>query len=208
MNSLGILSKEKIIAVIRGANKNNVEKICEVMRKSQIKCLEITVEKEDAYEAIKFLSNQDDFFVGAGTVLSISQAEKAIKSGAKYLFAPIKNDEVIRYVTNNDVEMIPGVFTPTEVYDAYKLGVKAVKIFPISNLGPFFIKNFKSLLPQMYYFVTGGVNLNNAKSFLDNGADVVGMGKWLIDVKYIDDDKYCESIIEYANKCREAISTI
>lgn len=208
MDSLDLLSKEKIIAVIRGANKYNVENICSLMKESNIKCLEITVEQNDAYEAIEYLSNKGDFCVGAGTVLTIDQAEKAIKSGAKYIFSPIKNDEVVKYVVENNVFMIPGVYTPSEVYDAYRLGARAVKIFPISNLGPKYIKNFKSLLPKMYYFVTGGVNLDNIKSFIQNGADGVGMGKCLIDVKCLNDDKYCESIKRYAEKCRQEIERI
>lgn len=183
----------KIIPVIRNADKENILSIIDVLIDAGIRVIEITVESAGGYEAIQLVAKQrPNIIVGAGTVWNVGQAEKAIKNGAKFIFSPFFDKEVVHYTKQQKIISIPGVFTPSEIYQAYVAGADLVKIFPIDVLGARFIKSISQPLPPIPKIVTGGVNLENIEAYLSAGAAGVGIGSDLVDLKKIEADPSVE----------------
>lgn len=194
-----LLMDAKVVAVIRHATADNIVKPVLALIKGGVKAIEITVENDGGFEAIKKLSTlKEDFYLGAGTVLNKSMALEAIQAGATFVVSPILDKEVIQVAHENGALAIPGVLTPTEIHQAIILGADMVKIFPIINMGTSYVKNIKAPLPNIPMMVTGGVTLDNAHEF--HHADVLGLGSQLIDLsKSLDENGY-ESITNNAKK--------
>lgn len=196
------LKKSPIIAVVRHVPENKIIKVVEALFKGGIRNVEITFdETSNTSRKIKAVVEEfgDKMFIGAGTVLTIKQAEQAIENGAKFIFAPNLNKELINFVKDNNILMIPGVFTPTEIYRAHSLGCNIVKVFPANVLGANYIKELKGPMPFIDYIPTGGVDLNNICDFFNTGAIAVGVGSTLIDLHAIENEEY-EIITETSKK--------
>ena len=204
--TLGYLIENKVVAIIRGATKDNVVKVVETLSSNGIKCIEITVEEDGAIEAINVLNALNiDACIGAGTVLTLEDAKKVIEANAKFIFAPILNKEVVSYANSKNIPIIPGALTPNEIYEAINAGADAVKIFPIEAMGTNYLKSLKAPLPKIPMFVTGGVSVDNAKTYLNNGADGIGMGSWLVDLKKVSNSDFYEVLEE---KCKLLLDVI
>lgn len=196
------LKKSPIIAVVRHVPENKIIKVVEALFKGGIRNVEITFdETSNTSRKIKAVVEEfgDKMFIGAGTVLTIKQAEQAIESGAKFIFAPNLNKKLINFVKDNNILMIPGVFTPTEIYRAHSLGCNIVKVFPANVLGANYIKELKGPMPFIDYIPTGGVNLNNICDFFNTGAIAVGVGSTLLDLHAIENEEY-ETITEISKR--------
>jgi 2-dehydro-3-deoxyphosphogluconate aldolase/(4S)-4-hydroxy-2-oxoglutarate aldolase len=118
--------------------------------------------------------------VGAGTIRTASQVERAAGAGAAFAVSPVLDPEVAAAATRLGLPFIPGAFTPTEADRAWRLGAAFVKLFPGSALGPSFVRELHGPLPEIETIVTGGVDGSNARSFLDAGAAAVGIGSGLV----------------------------
>jgi 2-dehydro-3-deoxyphosphogluconate aldolase/(4S)-4-hydroxy-2-oxoglutarate aldolase len=189
-----------IVAVIRHADPSSILDVVNALKKGGITAIEITVENEGGYESLKVCSSLKDIALGAGTVLSIDQAKQSIASGASFIVSPILNETVVRYCAQEGIEVIPGVFTPTEIYQAILAGAKTVKIFPAAQLGPAYLKNIKAPLPPVSLMVTGGIDAKNAADYLTAGANAVGIGSQLVDMRQKDQPGFLENITAKAAK--------
>ncbi len=195
------LIDSKVVAVIRHANQSNIVEPVKALIKGGVVAIEITVEHEGGLEAIARLSELNlDLFLGAGTILTPEMAVKAIKAGAQFIVSPILDEAIIKTVQEHQVLVVPGVMTPTEIYQAIKLNVDMIKIFPISNLGSDYIKNIKAPLPNVPIMVTGGITLDNAFEYIQAKADVVGIGSQLLDLKKPMDESTYQTISDNAMK--------
>ena len=175
-----------IVAVIRHADPIRITEVVNALKKGGITAIEITVENEGGYEAIKVCAKLEGIALGAGTVLNLEQAKKSIDAGARFIVSPILDEAVVRYCTDQSITMIPGVFTPTEIYRAILAGAKTVKIFPAAQLGPAYLKNIKAPLPPVSFIVTGGIDNKNAADYIAAGASAVGIGSQLVDMRQND----------------------
>ena len=118
--------------------------------------------------------------VGAGTVLNVEQAKTAVKNGAKFIVSPGLDEETVRWAMENDIPVIPGCVTPTEIMKAISLGLKVVKFFPADVYGG--IKAIKALsapFGQIKFLPTGGVSEANLKDFIENNAVAAIGGSWV-----------------------------
>jgi 2-dehydro-3-deoxyphosphogluconate aldolase / (4S)-4-hydroxy-2-oxoglutarate aldolase len=118
--------------------------------------------------------------VGAGTVLSIEAAERAVDAGAAFLVMPHLDVELLRWAAGRGIPAMPGCATPTEILTAWRAGAAAMKVFPASSLGPSFLRECRGPFPGLPLLPTGGITVDNAASFIAAGAIGVGMGGWLI----------------------------
>jgi 2-dehydro-3-deoxyphosphogluconate aldolase / (4S)-4-hydroxy-2-oxoglutarate aldolase len=143
--------------------------------------------------------------LGAGTVLTVESAKRAIESGATFIFSPILSEEVVKYSKEQGVLSIPGCYSPTEIFHAIQWGADMVKIFPAANLGPSFIKNIRAPLPAIPMVVTGGIDLHNLGDFIRASADAVGIGSQLVDMKKVSEEGYLDLITENARKFTAAV---
>ncbi|WP_198136778.1 bifunctional 4-hydroxy-2-oxoglutarate aldolase/2-dehydro-3-deoxy-phosphogluconate aldolase [Oceanobacillus jeddahense] len=166
--------------------------------------IEITLDSERALEKINNLKEMygNQVVIGAGTVLNEKQAKEAIIAGVDFIFAPILDRKTIEVTKEKGKIMIPGAFTPTEIYQGYSWGADIIKVFPANILGSQFIKDIKSPLGEIPVMPTGGISLNNIKSFFEAGSAAAGVGGSLVKKDLIEQEKW-EEIIKLAGDFQE-----
>jgi 2-dehydro-3-deoxyphosphogluconate aldolase/(4S)-4-hydroxy-2-oxoglutarate aldolase len=122
-----------------------------------------------------------DVAVGAGTVLDVETANRCIGAGASFLTSTGLDLEIVEFAEKNNVAVIPGALTPTEIMVALKAGVDFIKVFPCSQVGgPSYIRAMKAPFPNARLIASGGVNQQTAGEFIHAGAVALGIGEDLI----------------------------
>jgi 2-dehydro-3-deoxyphosphogluconate aldolase/(4S)-4-hydroxy-2-oxoglutarate aldolase len=181
MDPLSEILRNKIIAIIRGAEPGKVLPIVQSLFEGGIRVVEITLNSDNAFELIRELSLKmgDKMLIGAGTVLDSVSAEMAITSGARFIISPSLNIQVIKLVKKQKLVSIPGAFTATEIVTAYQAGADIVKVFPAMN--PQYISNLRGPLSHIPLMPTGGININNIGEFQKAGGVAFGVGSSLVD---------------------------
>lgn len=176
--SHNLLTKMPLIGIMRNLPEQHVETIAEKYYHAGLTCLEITMNSPNACEQIAHLAAlyAGKLNIGAGTVCSMSDLEKALKSGAQFIVTPVIHDEVIKTCISEDVPIFPGAYTPSEIYKAWSLGATMVKLFPAGDLKPRYIKEVMAPLDFVSLVPAGGITLDNFTEFLANGAKAVGIG--------------------------------
>ena len=163
---------------------NNVEDavpLANALLKGGIDFMEITFRTECAAECIAKISKEvPEVVVGAGTVLNVEQAKLAVENGAKFIVSPGLDEETVTWALGNNIPVIPGCVTPTEIMKAISLGLKVVKFFPADVYGG--IKAIKALsapFGQIKFLPTGGVSEANLKDFIENKSVAAIGGSWV-----------------------------
>lgn len=175
------IKKQKVIAVIRAENGDKALEFSEGCIEGGIGLIEVTFSFPEAERVISELSKLDGIGVGAGTVLDMKMAEKALDAGAKFLVSPHTDKELITFAKQKGVPTIQGALTSSEIVNAWKLGVDMVKVFPVKSVGgPTYIKAIKEPLPFVDIMTTGGVGYDNFTDFLKAGAGAVGLASALL----------------------------
>jgi len=176
-NIVDSMEKNKIFAVVRTNNAQKSIEISNALIEGGINIIEITMGYEDASIAIQELSKNENVSIAAGSVITADQAEKAISAGAKLIVSPILEMRLIKLCRAKKIPIITAAATPTEAYEAWKLGVNIIKIFPAKALGgPNYIKDILTPMPFLHLMPTGGVDFDNFIDYLNAGAVAVGIG--------------------------------
>jgi 2-dehydro-3-deoxyphosphogluconate aldolase/(4S)-4-hydroxy-2-oxoglutarate aldolase len=134
----------------------------------------------------------DKMLVGAGTVLSTNAVRQALDAGARFIVAPNTDPSVVALCNQLGVAVVPGAFTPTEVASAWGMGADLVKVFPVSSVGPRYVRDLRGPLPEIPLMPTGGVNPDNVAEFVRAGAVAVGAGSDLVDKGVVDRRDFAE----------------
>jgi 2-dehydro-3-deoxyphosphogluconate aldolase/(4S)-4-hydroxy-2-oxoglutarate aldolase len=148
-----------------------------------VQAFEITLNDplESALRAIESIASRaPGLDIGAGTVLSIDAAQRALDAGATFLVMPHTDPELIAWAAGRGVPTLPGAFTPTEVLSAWRAGAAAVKLFPSSVAGPAFVRECLGPFPDIPLVPSGGVTAESAAELIRAGAVAVGVGGWLV----------------------------
>ncbi|MBU1098921.1 MAG: bifunctional 4-hydroxy-2-oxoglutarate aldolase/2-dehydro-3-deoxy-phosphogluconate aldolase [Bacteroidetes bacterium] len=182
------------VAVVRIDDDSKMEKVARALCDGGVNILEVTMTVPNAIGAIRELTklNIPDLLVGVGSVTNKTMVEEAIEAGAQFIVSPVTKDEIIRTAHAHGKPVMPGAFTPTEIFRAYEIGADVVKVFPADILGMSFFKSVKAPMPFLNIMPTGGVTLDNAGEWLSAGACAVGVGSALVDKKLINDNNYTE----------------
>jgi 2-dehydro-3-deoxyphosphogluconate aldolase/(4S)-4-hydroxy-2-oxoglutarate aldolase len=192
LDVLNALAKHKAVAVIRLHDAIDVIPVVEAVVKGGIKLIELTLTTPEALTKIEELcgiyegkKSKSGVVIGAGSVLSESDAKKSIKAGAKFIVSPIFKKEIIEAAQKRDTVVMCGAFTPTEILRASEAGSDVVKVFPADVVSPAYFKAVLAPMPHLRMMPTGGVTLTNAGEWLQAGAVAVGIGGALLDGKAI-----------------------
>lgn len=180
--TLNKMISSRVVAVVRKVDSNRINELVRSLVTGGVTGIEITMDSENALEKINELKLEfnDQAAIGAGTVVNKKQAEEAINAGADFIFAPTLDRETIEYTKQKGKVMIPGAFTPTEIYQGYVWGADIIKVFPASVLGSEFIKDVKGPLSDIPLMPTGGISLDNIKDFIEAGCVAAGVGGSLV----------------------------
>jgi 2-dehydro-3-deoxyphosphogluconate aldolase / (4S)-4-hydroxy-2-oxoglutarate aldolase len=179
------IASSGVIAIARGVDAAKVSAIGLALLRGGVTAFELTLnEPEDgALEAIREVATRfagSDLLLGAGTVLSVASAQRAIDAGARFIVSPHTDPELIVWATKHGIPIFPGAFTTTEILTAWQAGATAVKLFPASVAGPTGLREIRGPLPNIPLIPTGGVSAETAGGFIHAGAVAVGVGGWLI----------------------------
>ena len=177
-----------VIPVVRASSAEEAIQIVDAIRAGGVSLLEITMTVPGAVQVIEQLADRfgDGAIVGAGTVLDPESASACINAGARFIVSPALNLETIALCRQQDIPVMPGALTPTEIVTAWNAGADFVKVFPCGAMGgASYIKSLKAPLPQIELVPTGGVTLATAATFIQAGSTAIGVGADLVDVKAI-----------------------
>jgi 2-dehydro-3-deoxyphosphogluconate aldolase/(4S)-4-hydroxy-2-oxoglutarate aldolase len=212
------MSKEKdlqriadcgVVAIVRFHRSEELVEVAQAIKAGGVDVIEFTMTTPNALSIISASVEEfgDEVLLGAGTVLDPETARAAILSGARYIVSPTLNPRVIELCHRYGVIVVPGALTPTEILTAWELGADMVKVFPAAAMGPGYIKDVLSPLPQVRLLPTGGVSLSNAAQFIKAGAVAVGAGSSLVDRKAVaerDFGRLTEMAREFVTATRDA----
>ena len=173
--------KTGIVPVVVLEKAEDAVPLSKALLKGGIDFMEITFRTACAADAIALISSEvPEMTVGAGTVINIEQAARAVDSGAKFIVSPGLDVGVVGWAQENDIPVIPGCVTPTEIMKAISLGLSVVKFFPADVFGG--IKAIKALsapFRQVKFLPTGGVSEANLKEFIENKSVAAIGGSWV-----------------------------
>ena len=199
-----------LIPVIRVETAALARRAVAAVRKGGIPLVEITMTVPGAIGIIEELRDEvgQDVIIGAGTVLDSQNARQCIRAGAQFIVSPFLDPDTVAACNEEEVVVMPGAFTPTEIVRAWSLGADLVKVFPAGAAGgASFIKSLKGPLPHIKMVPTGGVSLKTAKAFIEAGAEALGVGGDLVDVDALNegtDARITERAQQFMDIVREA----
>ena len=191
-----------IIPVVRASSPGEACIAADAVCRGGIPIVEITMTVPGALDVIRELVKNcaSDVLIGAGTVLNAEAARRCLDAGARFLVSPGLNTQTIELAVREEMLMMAGALTPTEVLTAWEAGSDLVKVFPCGQVGGAkYIKALKGPLPQIPLVPTGGVNLNTAAEFIEAGAVALGVGGELVQTDALKSNKP-EIIVENARK--------
>lgn len=201
-----------LIPVIRVETAALARRAITAVRKGGIPVVEITMTVPGAVRIIEELRDEvgHDVIIGAGTVLDSQNAMQCIRAGAQFVVSPFLDPETVATCNAEEIVVMPGAFTPTEIVRAWSLGADLVKIFPAGAAGgASFIKSLKGPLPHIKMVPTGGVSLKTARAFIEAGAEALGVGGDLVDVAALNegnDARITERAQQFMHIVRQARS--
>jgi 2-dehydro-3-deoxyphosphogluconate aldolase/(4S)-4-hydroxy-2-oxoglutarate aldolase len=198
-----MIEASRAIAILRGDFSGLFKPIALTLAEAGIRAMEVTMNSPAALDGIRAMKDAvgADCLVGAGTVLSVEQAEAAIAAGAEFIVAPNTNPQVIAHCLAHGICVIPGAYTPTEITHAFALGAHLIKLFPAELA---YFKAIRGPLNHVPFVVTGGVNLENASAFIRAGAVAVGLGSQLVS----DDVKAAGGLAALAQRARQLMASL
>jgi len=169
--------KERLVAIVRAESAEIALDAAKAGFQGGLCILEITFTVPAAEDAIESLRKiLPEAIVGAGSILSAQQGDRAVKAGAQFLVSPHCDPQLFDWAHRPDVLYMPAGFTPSELMSAWNSGFKLVKFFPASAQGPDFLKSILQPLPFLRLMATGGIDKTNVGDFLRAGAAALGVG--------------------------------
>lgn len=176
-----LLKTHRAIAVVRSPDVQIAFTMAKAMIEAGMGLIEITWNSGNAAQLIQTLvQDYPDCVIGTGTILTLDDLQTAINSGAKFAFSPHTNVDLIRSAYEQEIPMIPGALSPTEIVTAWQAGAACVKVFPIKMMGgTTYLKGLRGPLGHIPLIPTGGITIHNALEFLDAGAIAIGLSSHL-----------------------------
>ena len=180
-----------VVAVIRMKDPAKLRAVFDALAEGGVRAIEVTMTVPGAVGLIAELSRSlpPGIVLGAGTVIDAATARAVVDAGARFIVSPVFRRDVVSVCLERGIVSAPGCFSPTEILDAHEMGADVVKVFPATALGPQYIKDLRTPMPQLRLMPTGGVTLDNAGDWIRAGAVAVGVGSALLDTKAIDEGR-------------------
>ena len=171
-----------VVPVVVLNDEKDAKPLADALVEGGLPCAEVTFRTEAAEESIRIMTEAyPDMLVGAGTILTTEQVDRAVAAGAKFIVSPGFDPEIVDYCLSIEIPVFPGCVTPSEVAQAVKRGLKVVKFFPAEQYGGVStIKALAAPYTMVKFMPTGGVNAGNLKDYLNCDKIVCCGGSWMV----------------------------
>lgn len=171
-----------VLPVIKIQNADHAEKLGAALMAGGLPAAEVTFRTEAAEEAISRMHKAyPDMLIGAGTILSCEQADRAMAAGASFIVSPGLNPKVVGHCVEKGYPVIPGICTPSELETALSFGLEVVKFFPAEAAGGLpMIKAMSAPYGAVRFMPTGGINQKNILTYLANPKVLCCGGSWMV----------------------------
>lgn len=200
------LGELKLVPVVKIERASDALALGQALVAGGLPLAEITFRTDAAEESIRILCEKlPGMFVGAGTVLTVDNARKAVQAGARFIVAPGFNPKVVDYCLEHGIPVVPGICTPTEVEMGLDRGLELLKFFPAEAYGG--IKTLKALSAPysgVKFMPTGGIGTNNVLEYLALRQVVACGGSWMAETSLIANGQFDE----ITRLTREAVALI
>ncbi len=179
--------KHKIIVILRGLSEEELICTAEALYRGGIRLAEVTYDSlgnipdEAAAQCIaRLVHSFPGMHIGAGTVLTERQVQLTAEAGGKFIISPDTNPDVIRQTRESGLVSIPGALTPSECTLAHRSGADFIKLFPIGELQPSYLRAITAPLSHLKFLAVGGVNPDNLARYLRAGACGIGVSTGIV----------------------------
>lgn len=176
-----------IVPVVVLNDAKDAEPLAKALCDGGLPCAEVTFRTDAAEESIRIMTEKfPDMLIGAGTVLTTEQVDRAVAAGAEFIVSPGLNPKVVKYCVNKGILIIPGCANPSDVEQAIEYGLEVVKFFPAEQAGGLaYIKAIAAPYVGMKFMPTGGINPDNVKEYLDYDRILACGGSWMVKSGFI-----------------------
>ena len=181
-----------VVPVVVLNRAEDARPLAEALCRGGLKCAEVTFRTDAAEESIKIMSESfPEMLVGAGTVLTTEQVDRAVAAGAKFIVSPGFDPEVVDYCIDKNIPVVPGTITPSEVAQGVKRGLKLLKFFPAEQAGGLaMIKAMAAPYTMVRFMPTGGINAGNLPDYLACDKIAACGGSWMVKASLVDNKEY------------------
>lgn len=172
-------------------------------------CAEVTFRTDAAEESIRRMcSEYPQMLVGAGTVLTTEQVDRAVAAGAKFIVSPGFDPEIVDYCQAKNIPVLPGCVTPSEAAQAVKRGLKVVKFFPAEQAGGLsMLKSMAAPYTMLKFMPTGGINTENLKDYLSFDRIICCGGSWMVKGELVKNGEF-DKIRDLTAEARKLVDSI
>jgi 2-dehydro-3-deoxyphosphogluconate aldolase/(4S)-4-hydroxy-2-oxoglutarate aldolase len=186
-----VLSGARILPVLTVPSVATAGPLADALTAGGARCAEVTFRTPDAEQVVKAMAAHGGLTVGAGTVLTSEQAERAVAAGARFVVSPGYDAEVVATCRELDVPVVPGVATATEVMRALRAGLDTVKLFPAEPLGGMgMLKALAAPFPRARFLPTGGIGPAHLPGYLAHPAVLAVGGSWMATTGHVERGDY------------------
>lgn len=176
------IQKIGIVPVVVLDDAKDAAPLAKALCEGGLPCAEVTFRTAAAEESIRIMAKEfPDMLVGAGTVLTTEQVDRAVAAGAKFIVSPGLNPVVVKYCVDKGIPVTPGTANPSDIEVALSLGLEVVKFFPAEQAGGLaMIKAMSAPYTTMKFMPTGGINAKNLNSYLAFDKILACGGSWMV----------------------------
>ena len=188
------LEEYGVVPVVVLKDTKDAIPLADALIEGGLSCAEVTFRTDAAEESIRLMSEKyPEMLVGAGTVLTIEQVDRAVNAGAKFIVSPGFDAEIVDYCLEKNIPVFPGCITPSEVAQAVKRGLKVIKFFPAEQSGGVaMIKAMGAPYTMVKFMPTGGISAKNLSEYLSCSNIVCCGGSWMVKGDLITEGKFDE----------------
>ena len=195
-----------IVPVVVLNDTKDAEPLAKALCDGGLACAEVTFRTAAAEESIRIMSEKfPDMLVGAGTVLTTEQVDRAVAAGAKFIVSPGLNPRIVKYCVDKGILITPGCANPSDIEQALEQGLEVVKFFPAEAAGGLkMIKAMAAPYVGVKFMPTGGINQNNVREYLAYDRILACGGSWMVKSDLVDAGKFDE-IEKLARECVDIV---
>lgn len=183
-----------IVPVVVLDDAKDAAPLAKALMDGGLSCAEVTFRTDAAEESIRIMSEQfPDMLVGAGTVLTTDQVDRAVAAGAKFIVSPGLNPRIVKYCVEKGILITPGCSNPSDIEQALENGLEVVKFFPAEAAGGLpMIKAMAAPYVGVKFMPTGGINAKNVRDYLAYNRIIACGGSWMVKSELVKEGKFDE----------------